>query len=56
MLFEDSLGYFRECGFAIRYETRDLHESGFAENIQTEHERMFTEKGIPTKFLIAAME
>lgn len=53
ILFEESLGYFRECGFTIRYETRDLHQSGFANNIQTEHERMFTEKGIPTKFLIA---
>ena len=52
-LFEDSIPYFEESGFTIRYQTGDLHSSGFADSPATEHERMFTEMGIPTKFLIA---
>ncbi len=52
-LFEDSIGYFEECGFAVTYLTRDLHASGFAPNIVTEHEQMFSDEGIPIKFLIA---
>ncbi len=53
-LFEESLEYFDQTGFEIRYITRDLHESGFEDNIQTEHEQMFSDKGIKIKFLIAA--
>ena len=52
-LFEESLGYFEMCGFTQEYLTRDLENSGFADNIQTEHERMFMEQGIKIKFLIA---
>lgn len=55
-LFSDSKKYFDECGFKIKYETADLHNSGFNESIATEHENMFTEMGIPTKFLIAVNE
>lgn len=52
-LFEDSIAYFEECGFEIKYIAKDLHSSGFEENIPTEHENMFSEMGIPIKFLIA---
>ena len=52
-LFADSVHYFEECGFSIRYQTLDLHHSGFEGNIPTEHEAMFSEQGIPIKFLIA---
>lgn len=52
-LFRDSLAYFKESGFEIRFETWDLHASGFSPNYESEHEKMFTERGIPTKALIA---
>ena len=52
-LFEESLQYFAQSGYEILYLTRDLHASGFAENIETEHEKMFTEEGKKIKFLIA---
>lgn len=52
-LFDESLEYFNETGFEIRYITRDLHQSGFQENIETEHEQMFSQEGIKIKFLIA---
>jgi len=52
-LFEESLEYFKDAGFKITYITYDLHNSGFKGNVETEHERMFTDKGIKTKFLIA---
>ncbi|MBO4886165.1 MAG: tRNA (guanosine(46)-N7)-methyltransferase TrmB [Clostridia bacterium] len=52
-LFADSLDYFAQCGFVIRYITRDLHASGFSPNYVSEHEKMFTEQGVKTKFLIA---
>lgn len=52
-LFDESLEYFKEAGFVIDYITYDLHNSDFVGNVQTEHERMFTEQGIKTKFLIA---
>lgn len=54
-LFEESLGYFEECGFKIKYITRDLHSSGYEPNIITEHEKMFSDEGIKIKFLIAEM-
>ena len=53
LLFEDSLEYFKECGFEITYLTRDLHNSDVVGNIVTEHEKMFSDEGIPIKFLIA---
>ena len=52
-LFEDSVGYFEEMGFAVTWLTRDLHADEPAWNIRTEHEAMFTEMGIPIKALIA---
>lgn len=53
-LFEDSIGYFKECGFEIEKITYDLHEEDiFDGNIETEHEKMFSEEGIKIKALIA---
>lgn len=52
-LFEESLEYFAEAGFEIKYITRDLHNSGYEYNIMTEHEKMFSEEGKNIKFLIA---
>ena len=52
-LFENSLDYFRECRFEIIHCTRDLHAEPTPENYETEHERMFSEQGIPIKFCIA---
>lgn len=52
-LFEDTLFYLRESGFAVCYCTYDLHNSDYPYNIVTEHENMFAEQGIPIKFLIA---
>ena len=55
-LFEESLEYFKESKFTIKYITYDLHNSDFVGNVPTEHEKMFTEQGIKTKFLIAVKE
>lgn len=55
-LFEESLEYFEEAKFKIKYITYDLHNSDFEGNVETEHEKMFTEQGIKTKFLIAVKE
>ncbi|MBQ6387536.1 MAG: tRNA (guanosine(46)-N7)-methyltransferase TrmB [Ruminococcus sp.] len=52
-LFEESVTYFKDCGYDITFLTRDLHQSGFEGNIITEHEKMFTEEGKTIKFLIA---
>ena len=52
-LFEESLEYFAQSGYEITYLTRDLHASGYEENIVTEHERMFSEEGKKIKFLTA---
>ncbi len=53
-LFESSLVYFEETGFKIIKKTFDLHnEPIFEKNIETEHEKMFTEQGIKIKALIA---
>lgn len=53
-LFNASLTYFEETGFEIVKKTYDLHsEEGFWENIETEHEKMFSEQGIKIKALIA---
>ncbi len=54
-LFEDSIKYFKDNGFTIKYITRDLHASGFEGSYTTEHEIMFTKEEIPTKFLIAVL-
>lgn len=55
-LFEETLEYLAETGFEIKYLTKDLHHSDFAENLETEHERMFSEEGKQIKFLIAVQK
>lgn len=54
-LFESSIEYFKEAGFEILKLTRDLHNGDIfdGKNIQTEHEKMFSEQGIKIKALIA---
>lgn len=53
-LFESSLIYFEELGFDIIAKTYDLHqELIFENNIETEHEKMFSKQGIKIKALIA---
>ena len=53
-LFASSLTYFAQSGFDIISKTYDLHsEDIFKGNIQTEHEKMFSEQGIKIKALIA---
>lgn len=49
-LFEESLEYFKEAGFKEVKKTYDLHNKPiFEENIETEHEKMFSENGIKIK-------
>ena len=49
-LFEESLEYFKEAGFKEIKKTYDLHnEPIFENNIETEHEKMFSENGIKIK-------
>ncbi|MBO4292938.1 MAG: tRNA (guanosine(46)-N7)-methyltransferase TrmB [Clostridia bacterium] len=54
-LFESSIEYFKEAGFEVLKLTRDLHNEDIfdGKNIQTEHEKMFSEQGIKIKALIA---
>ena len=53
-LFNSSLIYFEEAGFEIIRKTYDLHQEPiFEKNIETEHEKMFSEQGIKIKALIA---
>ena len=53
-LFHSSLLYFEETGFEVFKKTYDLHtEPIFEKNIETEHEKMFSEQGIKIKALIA---
>lgn len=52
-LFEASLTYFEESGFEIIKKTYDLHSEDCPENVQTEHEEMFSNEGIKIKALIA---
>lgn len=55
-LFQASINYFKETGFKIEKMTDDLHkESIFENNIETEHEKMFSEQGIKIKALIATV-
>ena len=43
-----------EAGFEIKAKTYNLHEENiFENNIETEHEKMFTEEGKTIKALIA---
>lgn len=52
-LFADSLEYFRQSGFELRFVTYDLHSEEGIVNYMSEHEKMFTAEGIKTKALIA---
>ena len=53
-LFNSSLTYFEESSFKIEKKTYDLHsENIFEKNIETEHEKMFSEQEIKIKALIA---
>lgn len=56
-LFEDSMQYFENAGFEILKKTYDLHCEDILDgkNIVTEHEKMFSEKGIKIKALIAKL-
>lgn len=55
-LFDSSLIYFEEAGFNVLKKSYDLHsESNFwddIDNIETEHERMFSEQGLKINGLI----
>ena len=55
-LFDESLEYFEQSGYAIKYITRDLHSSDVKDNIITEHEKMFSDEGIKIKYLIAVQK
>lgn len=52
-LFLDSLNYFENAGFKVIWKTYDLHNENVEDNIETEHEKMFSEQGIKIKALIA---
>lgn len=54
-LFRDSVKYFESSGFTITTLINDLHASDYPDNIETEHERMFSDQGIKIKFLIASL-
>ena len=57
-LFDSSIGYFEESGFEITRLTRDLYNDDIfdGQNIETEHEKMFSEEGIKIKALIAKLK
>ncbi len=48
-LFEESLEYFKDAGFKEIKKTYDLHNEVIFDNIETEHEKMFSEQGIKIK-------
>ncbi len=52
-LFDESIEYFKQSGYDIIFLTRDLHASDVNDNIETEHEKMFSQQGIKIKYLIA---
>lgn len=54
-LFLATQRYLEEAGFAIYAKTFDLHGENDPENIESEHEVMFTAQGIRTKALKARM-
>ena len=56
-LFKSSLIYLQESGFEIEKKTYNLQQEPiFEKNIETEHEKMFSEQGIPIKALIATLK
>lgn len=52
-LFAASLEYFKQSGYEITFITYDLHSENIADNIVTEHEKMFSDEGIKIKYLTA---
>ena len=53
-LYFSTIQYFEEAGFEITKKTTDLHsETDFWDNIETEHEKMFSNQGIKIKAIIA---
>jgi len=53
-LFDYTLETVAECGYTITFSTRDLHHSSrAAENLMTEYERNFSEKGVAINCLEA---
>ena len=55
-LYFDSLEYFKQEGFEVVKKTEDLHnETDFWENIETEHEKMFSSQGIKIKAAIFSL-
>ena len=52
-LFLSSLRYFKEAGYEVIWQTYDLHNENLEDNIETEHEKMFSEQGIKIKSLRA---
>lgn len=55
-LFASSLRYFEEAGYEIIWKTYDLHSENIQDNIETEHEKMFSKQGIKIKALFARIE
>ena len=59
-LFNFSLIYFEESGFKVIKKSYDLHKEddfwGNIDNIETEHEKMFSEQGIKINALIAKLK
>ena len=51
-----SLLYFEEAGFEIKFKTYDLHKENGIESFMTEHEKMFSDQGIPIKYLTAVLK
>lgn len=46
-LFEYSLTAFSEFGLLLTYVSLDLHNSNFENNVMTEYEEKFSQKGFP---------
>lgn len=56
-LFEASLDYFKAAGLTLTTCIRDLHASSeYPGNIETEHERMFSDQGIKIKLAVARFQ
>lgn len=54
-LYSDTVGYLESCGFQIFFRTEDLYADLPEDNVQTEHEKMFLQKGIKIKALSAKL-
>jgi tRNA (guanine-N7-)-methyltransferase len=54
--FEFSLEQFSKCGFGLENISLDLHKSSILGNIVTEHERKFSDMGLPIYKLVAILK